>query len=491
MRYFFFFLSLFFFHFSNAQTLADALRYTEVDYGGSTARSLGVGGSMGALGADYSVISSNPAGLAMYRKSEFVISPVFHNTTTNSLLLSGNSNISNEVTENKFQLMNIGMVIHSRPRNGKWTTFNVAIGFNRIAQFYQEFSFNGASVGSITDRWLEMANSATGLDNFESGPAFDAGAIYDGTDGLISDFLFFPDVPVMKSQTVTTSGSINELLLAFAGNYDEKLMWGLTLGIPFLRYEEDKVYREEDDATDVVPFFNTLEFREDLITSGAGINLKIGLNYRLSQMLRIGAAFHTPTVLGLNDIFTTQLDYNYVDFNTNQNTLGQGVSPEGNFDYRLRTPMRALGNVGFIIRKLGFVSAELEWIDYSNISFNLTTTSNDPTDVAYQETLNAEIENSLQSVVKFRLGGELAYKAMRFRAGLGIQTSPIADETTTTNTYSLGLGLRLQKVYFDLGYRLATNTSTYAPYLTSLAPQQSIENDLNINQFMLTFGYRF
>lgn len=489
MRYLFLFIGLFLFQFSTAQTLSDALRYTDLDFGSSTARSLGVGGSMGALGADYSVVSSNPAGLAMFRKSEFVISPTVHSTGVNSLLVSGSGNTANQTTENKFQLMNIGIVINSRPQDSRWRTFNVALGFNRIAQFYREFEYSGASQGSITDRWLEMANSASGLDNFESGPAFDAGAIYDGANSLVSDFIFFPEAAVMKSQNVVSSGTINELHLAFAGNYDEKLMWGATLGIPFLRFEETKVYREEDDDSDVVAFFNELAYRENLTTIGTGFTIKLGLNYRISQMFRIGAAFHSPTVFGLNDLFSTELDYVYEE--DGQAVLGQGVSPEGNFDYRLKTPMRVLGNVGIIIGKVGFLSGELEWSDYSNASFNLTTTSNDPGDIAYEATLNGDVENMLQSVLKIRLGAEFALKQFRFRGGLGLATSPMVDENSVSSMISLGVGARLQSVYFDLGYRLMSNSSIYTPYLTSLAPQQSIENSSTINRFMLTFGYRF
>ena len=69
----------------HAQTISDALRYSNLEVG-STARTVGVGGGIGALGADYSVLSTNPAGLAAFRTNEFVITPSIYNSKVTSLL---------------------------------------------------------------------------------------------------------------------------------------------------------------------------------------------------------------------------------------------------------------------------------------------------------------------------------------------------------------------------------------------------------------------
>ena len=50
-----------------AQNEEDALRYSNVFFGG-TARYMGVGGAFGALGADISVLNINPAGMARFKK---------------------------------------------------------------------------------------------------------------------------------------------------------------------------------------------------------------------------------------------------------------------------------------------------------------------------------------------------------------------------------------------------------------------------------------
>ena len=55
-----------------AQDEVDILRYSQYQIGG-TARSIGYGGAVGSLGADFSALTVNPAGIGLYRKSEMKI----------------------------------------------------------------------------------------------------------------------------------------------------------------------------------------------------------------------------------------------------------------------------------------------------------------------------------------------------------------------------------------------------------------------------------
>ena len=62
---------------TQAQNEEDALRYSQLFDAGLTARSLSMGGAFGALGADMSEMSINPAGIAVYRRSVFSITPTY------------------------------------------------------------------------------------------------------------------------------------------------------------------------------------------------------------------------------------------------------------------------------------------------------------------------------------------------------------------------------------------------------------------------------
>ena len=68
-----------------AQNANDALRFSTFDVMG-TGRFVGVGGALGALGTEFSVLSTNPAGLALYRSSEVVVTPSVVLSNTNSKL---------------------------------------------------------------------------------------------------------------------------------------------------------------------------------------------------------------------------------------------------------------------------------------------------------------------------------------------------------------------------------------------------------------------
>lgn len=58
---------------AGAQTVYDATNIASKDLSG-TARFVGMGGAMGALGGDISTIGTNPAGIGIYRSNDIVAS---------------------------------------------------------------------------------------------------------------------------------------------------------------------------------------------------------------------------------------------------------------------------------------------------------------------------------------------------------------------------------------------------------------------------------
>lgn len=473
--------------FVNAQSATDALQYSQFNYS-ATARSVGAGGALGALGADFSVLSTNPAGLGWYRRSEFIFTPAISASTVQSKLFTDNSTGFSEDSRSVFNLSSFGIVIAGVPRGGDWSGVNFGIGINRLADFNQQFYFKGSSKGSITDRFLELANSNAGLDDFEAGLAYDAGAIYDtDKDGFYeSDFELEPDALVQKDQTVTSKGSISEMVLSLAGNYKERILIGATIGLPFVSFTENKVYREVDNgagADGTIPFFDDLEYTQRLTTTGFGVNFKAGVVIRPVQAIRLGLAVHSPTAFKLQDNYSNSIVYNYTE--GGQGYTGKKDSPDGSFDYKLQSPWRYIGSAGIIFGKFGFLSGEAEMVDYGNAKFRY-----DGYRDAEQE-VNDSIVNTLSSALNIRLGGEIAYEIFRFRAGFGLHESPYAGDDTINNSYSAGLGIRGESFFLDFAYRHYNYKETYIPYLTSQSPLQLVDNDTNNNQFLLTLGFKF
>lgn len=478
-----------------SQTSSDVLRYSYLEVGG-TARFLGAGGAFGALGADFSTLSQNPAGLALFRSDELMLTPAlkFSNITST---YPGNAAI--EETKSNFHIDNAGIVFNTNPAGGRWTTFNVGLGFNRQNNFHQSFFYEGNAAGTIMNDFYASAqkdftpNGPTDqFDPFGAQLAYDAQAIYDpvinpgeSVDELSYDFIDKPDAMIHHAQSVTTSGNMNEMVISFAGNYDEKLMLGATLGVPIINYKLDGTYEESDDGSQV-DYFDRLQYTEFLHTQGIGVNLKLGLIYRLNKMLRVGAAFHTPTLMGLTDNYYNTFTYDYTDGSgPNSNTT---QSPDGNFDYRLRTPWRASGSAAVLFSKYGFLSADVEVVDYSSSRYNFTADVSSTDNEVLERTVNREIQNNYRQAVNLRFGGELALDNFRLRAGLNLLGKPGQDETGFNTAYTAGFGVRGESFYLDLGYRLSKGAgSISAPYAG--APVATTDN--TNSDLLLTVGVKF
>lgn len=473
---------------AHAQLASDALRYSYIPQYGGTARAMGVGGAMGAIGGDFSTISTNPAGLATYRTGELVFSPSFHGSNTKSILEnSGQAETAQRFS--KFSLDNLGLVFaNGSDRDTKWKTRNFAIGFNRLQDLSSNLYFQGTTQGSITARFRDQAN-IEGLDPFESQLADSIGAIYkktiNGVKKYTTDFDLNPAAGVTKSQVIETRGYTSEMVISYAANYDEKLQIGGTIGVPFINYSETKIYKEEDTRKEV-PFFERLQFDQNLKTTGVGINAKFGVIVRPTKSIRLGVAVHTPTKYQMTDTYDNKLTYVYTDSLLYDL---EAASPKGEFKYKLATPWRFIGSAGFIIGKSGFISADVEWADYGKANFIL-----DKEYVVAQNDVNTLISSRYKSALNARVGGEYVYDIFRFRAGVGFNGSPRQDKDFWNTTYNAGVGLRGQHFFMDFAWQKRTQKENYTPYKV-LESQASLEpkvtNSYAFNDYVLTFGIKF
>ena len=473
------------FHLS-AQNADEAFQYSFFDVLG-TARSVGVGGTMGAIGGDFTTTSINPAGLAWYRRSELVLTPTYFATQTESTLVGGQGAVSDDLSN--FGLGGAGLVIANRPARGKLKTANFAFGVNRIADFNQRFTYEGTTPGSITTRFLELAEGFTEDELIRVSPqeaelALVSGAIFPiGETSYGSDFGFFE--PVLKAQTVETTGSINELVFSLAGNYDEQLLFGVTVGVPFFSAQTERVYTERDPQ-DLNDFFTALDFTENVTTTGIGINAKLGLIYRPMHAFRVGLAVHTPTAYSLEDNFNNTLFYEYVD-DSGATQRGDASSATGIQDYNLRTPWRFLLNAGTIIGKQGFIGLEVNYADYGGAEYSF----DDPRDADFAFELSDSISLNYQGSLGIKLGGEYALDKLRLRGGVNFFTSPDAVDEETQIALSGGVGYYWPNIFLDVGYQIYDRTNAFRPYLTVDPPRPLVNNATTRQRLLLTLGFKF
>jgi len=488
----------------SAQSVVDALRFSQTETA-STARMAGIGGGMSALGGEFSVINVNPAGLAIYRGSEFSITPSFDIRRTTGIL-AGPDNSSMDDRANSFSFSNIGLVFNSKP-NGKWRTANFAIGFNRILDFREDFSFRGQSSGSITDQFLELSLDANGLaipagqlDDFFAGPALDAGALLEDFDVngnliYVTDFdLAEPGALVERLQTIRRDGSISELSLSYAGNYNNKLLIGGSLGIPILNFSQAREYEEFDPGTQPdgnIPFFESLQYTDTLNTDGVGINLKLGMIYWPTPKLRVGAAVHTPTFYSLTDFFDTSVEYTFTEDGITESGRGLPFNIR-EIDFGFRTPWRFIGSGGLIIPKFGLLTAEVEYVNYAGNNYNFDKNGNDLIDIERGEEINDDIDAEVESALNYRLGVEFKIERFLLRAGYNYLGTARTEFNESRSRISVGGGYRADRYYFDLAYVRGSTESQDSPYdLEDNSAEQLIDRDLISNRILFTFGYRF
>ena len=468
-----------------AQTSTDALRYSRIFYQG-TARYQGLGGAFGALGADFSAVQTNPAGLGLYNMSEFTFSPSM--TMSNSF-----SDFYGETNrDNKFNvgMGDIGLVFNIKPGGKSGSGFrsiNFAFGMNRQNNFNSRTFTEGVNnTSSLLTSYVNFLNDHPGITGqmINDQYPFDIGLAY-------NDYLIYYDSVhsryvndaykggVLQSKSVSTSGSINEYDFAFGANYNDRLYFGATIGIPVIRYFETSRY-EEIKQDPSIPYFRSMTYDQKLETHGTGVNLKIGLIYRPANWVRIGAAIHTPTYFGnMRDYWSSSMTS---VFDSVWGTNSQS-SPDGYFQYEMTTPFRAIGSVAFIIGKYGLISGEYEYADYSQASFySSDTTFSD---------VNKDIRNKYKAPLNLRFGTEWCLGEFRVRGGFGYYGSPYQSGINTGVEYtgSLGFGYRGKHVFVDLAYQWSQMKSDYYLYDPTLVKPSN--NTLTNNTVTATLGFRF
>jgi hypothetical protein len=465
----------------SAQNDIDAYRYSIINTSG-TAKSMSMGGALGALGGDFSVLSSNPAGTALYRKSEFSITPSLLRQKTTSMYL-GNNEADDKFN---FNFGNLGVVYHFA-NSGNWKNWDFSMGYNRLSSFHTRSLFSGInSKNSLLDYYAERANGKkpNSLDNFNEGMAYQAYLI----DPVNMDSTLYKGVirsgGELQERSLTSRGSNGEFVMGFAGNFKDRVYIGMSLGIPFISYREEVGYFESDKS-DTIPSFKSFNWNQNLFTDGIGYNLKLGLIFRATDWLRLGGAFHTPTFFDLSDKYSSDVVSNF-----DNGSSYTYKSPEGAFDYEITTPMRTMGNISIIILKKASLNAEIEFVDYSESRIRSSTEK-----FLYA---NSIIRKNYKAVNNLKFGAEVYVQPdVSLRAGYALFNSPYVsagsgpDAKGSCSNYSIGLGLREQDAFIDFSYVLSVLKNTYIPYTLNTQGVSEVSMKSITNNFSISLGLKF
>ena len=279
------------------------------------------------------------------------------------------------------------------------------------------------------------------------------------------------DFPTLQSEVITTSGGHNVTNFSYGANFADRFYIGAALGITTMRMEQERIYNEE--PTDADLFRMTLI--DDRLYEGTGINGTLGIIVRPVNIFTLGVSYTSPTFYDMRD---ESFLYMSADFETG--TLDDEVIflP---LRYSLRTPGRLNGGAALFLDKLGFITADVEWVDYSSAKIS--------SDEADFFDVNQEI-NNYQAVLNYRLGAELRLKALRLRAGYSFQDDPLDNAggiDRSRESLTAGLGLHFKKFYADASYVRSNYNSAVTPYPE--APTALTEN--LSESAVLTLGFKF
>lgn len=471
-----------------AQNDADYLRYSILNYG-STSRSLGMGNSFGALGADVSTLTTNPAGIGLFRRSEMSATPAF-----------ANRNIENDfegsVKEDnyfKFAFGNFGLVLSNQKKNKNWKYLNFGIGYNRTNNFSSdESSQYNNHANTLMDSWVEELN-VSGNDYtaypYEQELAWNTYLI--NYDTITNEYTSgIPGAGTLQSQRIERRGGQGEWDFSVASNYKDKLYLGFTLGVPVLHYEEDMVWTEED-VRDTISGFKNYVYSTSLTTTGSGFNLKFGMIYKFSDFIRAGFAIHTPTWLYLTDDYRSSISSNMESIG-NYGMEGPDFIP---FEYRIESPFRMISSLAIVAGKSGAINIDYEVLDYSMGHVK----PRDPQFNSDFSETNHAIEGKYGWQHNIRVGLEMPFNEWRVRLGGEYSSSPFDENLRPDNTktdmsgYSFtgGLGYRTDKFYVDAAYAWSQFGSFNYPYTMYNQSTPGITSTRTDNRYQFTVGWLF
>lgn len=469
---------------AEAQTYADLARtFSETNIGG-TARMQAIGGAQTSLGGDISSIYSNPAGLGFYTRSEFAISPSLNFHNTNSTYLGS----SLEDNKNNLNIGSLGIVFNKSKDDaiaGAWRGGSFGISISRINDYHNSVSYRGTNneddfVGYTLNKIFYDENDNVQFDDIYAELAYETyllSEFYDPEDDVFfldryNDVATSPGFPVQQTETIITNGATYQTTIAYGGNFSDKFYIGANIGILSLNYEQERLFREVPTGTSL----NNLVLSDVRELNGSGFNVGLGVIYRPINTLTLGVSYKSPSYYSLEDASSVDLISN---FNDSTNQFGLSFTP---FSFNLKTPSRLNGGISYFFGKNGFISADVELLDYSKNHFSRGEN--------FLDIENDEINNTFQTAINYRVGGEYRFNIFRFRAGYSYYGDPVegVDELDRSRqSISAGVGLRFRDYFVDLTVVNRWYDFSIRPYPT--APLAVTEN--NTISALFTVGLNF
>ena len=511
---------------TNAQTIYDGANLSAKDLNG-TARFVGMGGAMGALGGDISTINTNPAGIGIYRSSEANVSFGLSTYATESAYQGNQMKCKATFGD----LDNLGFVLSTQYSTQKILRYiNFGFNYQRVKSFNRDMQMKG-NLGDFSQTFY-MANQANGITDWKdsytnseigwlsalgysgflitdlinqsdlnqliaSNPNFDNYVPYKVNGVQVKDvngqlmYVTPGDYVGMYSGADATfrsqeRGGIDALDFNVSLNLSDRFYLGMTVSTYTVDYSKYAIYGEDyrNDEWYKLQTWSKIE--------GAGFDVKLGAIFRPVETspLRIGLAVHTPAFYSLNYKTSAVLDadvWNYLAIENEgkvpADAIGQytidtydKVGDDMTRKFHLETPWTFNLSLGYTVGSSLALGAEYEYKDYSAMLFddgsnfyNGYQFENETTDMLKgTSTIRLGAEYKVIPQMALRLGYNYSSSIFEENAYKNLPINSIQTDTDFTNTeslsnYTLGIGYRGSMFYADLAYKLTAFKAKFYP----------------------------
>lgn len=511
-------------------TIYDVNRVMGSDLNG-TARFVGMGGAMGALGGDISTMGTNPAGIGIYRSNDVMVSFGFNNTGASA---------SNGASVDKFHgsFDNAGFVFSSKIGNETALRYvNFGFNYHRQKSFDRNTLTHGVFSSSQTLFMADLVNWNGDVWNPFIPDDLDAKDAYynpelpwlgilgwrghlltaeyeKGTDGKekLKEYAPYYVAGDAVGQTYKSkeSGGLHSYDFNVAFNFSDRFYLGATLGVYSVDYARTSLYTEDFTDKDGVGQ-GYYDLSNDYRVDGSGVDFKLGFIWRPfeSSSFRIGGAISTPTFFSMTEYSQPYLNYQLGKIHGVIEPVDEyGSLAESEFKYHIVTPWKFNVNMGYTIGSVAALGFEYEYSNYSSAKLK----NDDGTEMGQTQDIKNMMEgvHTIRAGAEFKLAPEFAFRvgynhispslksgAFKYIPGNSMRTDTEFANPGATNNYTLGFGYRGQTFYADIAYQYSMHKDDFYSYYyyaddgyTPLvdAPT-SIKRDRH--QVLVTLGMRF
>lgn len=496
-----------------------------------TARFVGMGGAMNALGADISVINTNPAGIGMFRRSDVSFSAGFN--------VQPNGQEFYDIGKARPSFDQAGFVYSHYLGNSGARYLNFAFNYHKSRNFKNYIGVNGFNTGGLSqslqmmdlcyvnNRWLDLTNendadlttnlTYAGFQTQMIAPTYNAAGELTGYDPSVADYYNYKRVQW---------GGIQNYDFNISTNWNDQIYLGLNLGVKNVNFHSYTDYAEflPDNTGQHHKYYTT---NEEAI-SGSGVDFQLGVIARPTEgsPLRIALSFSTPTFYNLRTNSYLYMNSPYALYDDNGTQISDYTEydiPTAGYEYNITTPWRVNIGLGLTVDKFLAMDAEYEYSNYGSckVSYGGYDDWGNPTllDRDKDVSLNQEAKHFMKGVHTFRFGAEARFsKSLYARFGYNAQSAPMKKEAYlnlftnspsyyySNNTdyvnlgrldrYTCGLGYRGKHFYIDAAYQAQIQQGDlytfHVPQSGSEANRlEGAKVDLNRHSGLVTIGYKF